>query len=96
MSTIISKLEEIKSFVKDDEDYYISKENAEKMKTNAQTFLEKLGVIKNYINNLEIHDEEDEDDVTPVKKQSILRKLGNLIPSIYTKSKSESKSKNNI
>ena len=52
MSTIISKLEEIKSFVKDDEDYYISKENAEKMKTNAQTFLEKLGVIKNYINNL--------------------------------------------
>ena len=92
MSTIISKLEEIKSFVKDDEDYYISKENAEKMKTNAQTFLEKLGVIKNYINNLEIHDEEDEDDVTPVKKQSILSKLGNLIPSIYTKSKSESKS----
>ena len=30
MTTIISKLEEIKSFVKDDEDYYISKENAEK------------------------------------------------------------------
>ena len=87
MSTIISKLEEIKFFVKDDEDYYID----EQINTQARTFLEKLGVIKNYIDKLKIHEETKNNKIT--EEKGFFSKLGKLMPSIYTKSDRAQKSK---